>query len=773
MHCGLAVPVARADAFCCQGCATVYALLHEQGLERFYDLGGGKGTPVGSVPEPTTRPWLDEAERQGDLGEGRRRVVIDLQGIHCAACVWLLQELWRRHAGGLQIRINPALGQAELTYRGDRMQLSGYLDEVERLGYRAGPPIKQAVIADRGLLLRMGVCVALAMNAMMFSATEYFGLSPDDGRPFELFRAISFALATLAVAIGAPVFFKAAWVGLRQRLLHLDLPIALGIALSFSGSVFASVTGEGEAYFDTVTIFVTLMLVGRYLQQRAVAKNREYLLADDGLAHFRVRRLVGANIETVTVDRVAAGDSLLLAPGDLLPVTARLLDARASFALDWINGESEPRARIAGESIPAGAFYAGRSPVRVVATADVRASGLLALLARPALDRDDLRAHGRFWSWWNRIYVAAVLLLATLAAVVWSFIDPHRVVPVTVAVLVVTCPCALGIAVPLAFDLAIAALRRRGVLVCQASLLEKARHVRKVILDKTGTVTWGRLCVDVVEPPPASQHDILLGMAAASGHPVSRAIVASLGADTPVRWLSEGLLEEVPGAGVELRIDGKTYRLGSPRFALGSAGHAGECVFAEDGVVRARFAVREDLRAGFADEVQRLAAMGREVHLASGDQQAKVDKIAAELSIPRSRAHGDMSPQGKAAYIRGLDQDDTMMLGDGINDAPAFAAAFVAGTPALDRPVLPARADFCYAGGRPGAVCEVIAHSERFHAVVATNLVFGLVYNTVVVALSLAGRMSPVLCAILMPLSSLVLIAQTSLRLRTSTGVGR
>lgn len=766
-HCGLDVPRSRRPStFCCQGCEAVYTLLNEQGLARFYDLGGGRGYPVGLVPQATPREWLVELEQQGDLGDGRTRVVLDLQGIHCAACVFVLQELWRRCAGALHCRINPALGQAELTYRRDGLELGHFLDDVERLGYRVAPPSKRTRAPDRGLLLRMGVCIALALNAMMFSFSEYFGLSVTDGQLLRLFRGLSFALATLAVLVGGPVFFAAAWAGVRRRVLHLDLPIALGIALAWSGSTLAFATGRGAIYFDTVTIFVALMLVGRYLQQRAVARNREFLLADDGLAHVRVRVVRGNTIDLVPVDDVTVGDVLVLAPGDLLPVRARLRDERASFSLDWINGESEPRAFAAGEVVPAGSFHSGRKPRRVTALATVRESGLVALLQQSTSDRDDLRAHGRFWQRWNRGYVAAVLVLALLAGAVWLFVDPTRAVAVTVAVLVVTCPCAIGIATPLAFELAAAALRRRGILVCSAGLLAKARHVRKVILDKTGTVSWGRLRVDVLAPPPPELVEVVLGLAASSNHPVSRAILDALSVGHRVPVFAGADIEETPGAGVELRAAGHVYRLGSPTFAVGRAGAAGECVFSEDGVGRARFLAHEDLRAGFAGVVARLIALGREVHLLSGDRQERVDRVARELGVPAARARGDMSPEGKAAYVRAVDADDTMMLGDGLNDAPAFAAAFVAGTPALDRAVLPARADFCYAGGRPDAVSEVLVQGERYHRVVHTNLALGLLYNVVVVTLAFLGKMNPLLCAVLMPLSSLALIAHTTWRLR-------
>lgn len=741
------------------------SLLEIQGLTRFYDLGGGRGVPVGSVPSPSRRDWVTEAEAKGALREGTVRLVLDVQGIHCAACVWVIQELWRRREGGISLRINPALGQAELAYRPAALSLNAFLDDVERLGYRMAPASKQTSARDRGLLVRMGVCVALALNAMMFAVAEYAGMTAADHTAYPLFRALTFALATLSVVVGGPVFFRAALLGLRRRVLHLDLPIALGIGLAWGGSTVVYLSGTGEPYFDTVAVFVALMLVGRYLQQQAVLRNRSYLLADDGLAHVRVRRMTDGGVSLVPVDAIGVGDLMLLTPGDLVPVPVQLVDGPADFSLDWINGESEPTPFGVGAAVAAGAFVAGSVPVRARATADVRTSGLVALLSASRSDREDLGVRARFWEAWNRVYVPVVLLLASVGATGWALVDPGRALAVAVAVLVVTCPCAIGIATPLAIDLAIAGLRRRGVLVCSSALLTKARHVRKVLLDKTGTLTWGRVRVDVVRAVRPDLRDLLLTMASGSNHPVSRAIVEALGTGGPFRYLSEIERREVPGGGIEASWRGETFRLGSSGFAGGSTDES-TCRLTRNGAMEAEFSVREDLRTSFAVEVQRLQVLGCEVHVLSGDRQTKVDRVAAELGIPRERAHGGLLPQAKADYVARLDHADTMMLGDGLNDAPAFAAAYVAGTPALDRPVLPARADFCYAGGRPEAIADVIAASVTFHRVVSTNLALGVGYNVLAVSLCLAGVMTPLLCAVLMPISSLALIAHTTLRLR-------
>ena len=772
MHCGLPVPAGAPHAgFCCAGCEAVYALLTDGGLTRFYDLGGGRGQPIGRPPRPGAHDWVDDLERDGRNDAGQIRVALDVQGIHCAACVWLLQELWRRQPGAIDVRLNPAVGRIHLTYDPTRLSLGDYLDAVEQLGYRMAPASKKADDPLRGLLTRLGISVALALNAMMFALAGYFGLDASGGTLANLFDAVSLGLATAAVAVGGPVFFAGALGGLRHRVLHLDLPISIGLVLAYSGSLYGYVTGSGADYFDTVTVFVALMLLGRYLQRRALQRNRDYLLANDGAEHLRARRLVGDGIESIPITSVERDDRLLLAPGDLVVAQGRLLRGDPVFSTEWINGESEPRRLQPGDTVPAGAFYGGRRPAEITVDVGPREAGLLELLATPDDDRDDIGDRG-FWLWLNRGYVAVVLVLAATAGALWLSIDSSRALDVVVAVLVATCPCALGLATPLAFDLAVARLRGAGVYVRTLSLLEKARHVRRVLFDKTGTLTWGGVRAETIRPLPNELRDVLWTMVSGSNHPVAGAIrdnVRRHAGDDPPRFLADAMLEEFVGEGLQATHDGATYRLGLPRFALGDEPGTQEnvCVFARNGHVEAAFRLEEDVRSGYRDEVDWLQAHGYDVAVLSGDRQDKAERVAARVGIPRGHVFGDLTPEQKAEHVVAGGAETTMMVGDGLNDAPAFDAAFCAGTPALDRPVLPARADFFFTGNGCRAVSSVLAAGGRFRRVVTANLALAGAYNIVAVGLCFAGMMSPLLCAILMPASSLALIGHTTLRMRS------
>ncbi len=769
-HCALPLPPGRPfGVFCCPGCEVVHGLLADSGFGRFYELGGGRGRPVGAMPRAGDLGWLVPLEaRAPRIGDGEDAVVqltVDVQGIHCAACVWLLQELWRRIPGAVRIDLDPSLGRATVAYRPSHASLAEFARRAASFGYRVGPAGKTADPADRALMVRLGICAALAMNAMMFAFAIYGGMSAADGANYTLFHGVSFGIATAAVVIGGPVFFRAALAGIRQRVLHLDLPISIGILLAWASSTVVYLAGLADPYFDTVTIFVALMLGGRFVQRRAVRRNRDYLLANDGADHLRVRRVDGASIDSIPVREVRTGDVLLLAPGELVPVDAVLDAEDAQLSLDWILGESRARRFRRGDELPAGAFVASRRPVRAVAVRTAEDSGLTRLLATPRRSAQaSLRGRDRFWVILNRTYVVAVLTIAAVAAAVWSLVDPVQAVQVATAVLVITCPCAVGLATPLAFDMAVAGLRRRGIFVRDGAMLEKGRHVRTVVFDKTGTLTWGGVRVRAVREVEPGLRDALFTMAVSSNHPVSDAIQSALRGEGAVLDPTVAEIEERAGHGVSACRGADALRLGSSSFTLGDALRDDEenlCLFTRNGHVVAAFAVEEDYRAGAADELAALRTAGYRVVLLSGDRKERVARAAADLGIAPADAHGAMRPEQKAAFVRDLDRGDTLVVGDGLNDAPAFEAAFCAGTPALDRPVMPERADFFYTGAGTGAVARVLATARGFHRLVRRNLVLATTYNVAAVSLAVAGLMTPLLCAVLMPASSIALIAHT------------
>jgi Cu2+-exporting ATPase len=745
----------------------VYQLLHSEGLERFYDLRGARGVPVPEAVGGTRdTKWLEAYEGQLSEGDGLCQVGMDLQGIHCAACVWLVQELFDKR-GGANIVVNPALGRVDMTIDTE-FPLRDFVADVERFGYVFGPAIKKEDGAIDELLLRTGIAIALAGNTMLFAAAIHLGLA--EGPLFVFMHQVSYALAVVSVLVGGSVFFRGAIEGLRRGVLHLDVPIAIGIALAFGGSSWSFFFGEARAvYFDSLTVFVALMLLGRFLTERALAANRRRLLSSDGAESLSTRRVANGRVELIRCTSVGEADELLIAPGDLVPVDARLDSETATVSLSWIDGESRPRHLREGAIVPAGAFNVGRSALSVVAQEGFASSSLGGLLRSTRADDGEGYGRGRFWQRVSTVYVIGVLLAAGAGLAFWTFAqgDGMRGLEVAIAVLVVTCPCAFGIATPMAYELVLAGLRRAGLFVRRAGFLDRARRVKKIVFDKTGTLTTAAL--ELEDPTALGRLDeaaraALYDLSARSSHPKSEAVKRALD-DRGLALRPEVAVLEHPGQGLEAAIDGHLYRLGAPGWLL-PADEArqldDDLVFVVDHELCARLSTREKLRPDAEREIARLSEDGYELSILSGDDSGRVQRMARELGIPEARAVGDQRPEDKAAWVRAHDDGDTLMVGDGINDAMAVDGAFCSGTPAIDRPFMPARSDFYFVTPGLGPLTLALRASGALAHVVRRNLTFAVLYNVGAVSLAWAGLMQPWVAAVLMPTSSLLILAFTT-----------
>lgn len=766
--------------FCCRGCLNVYRMIHQENLERFYDL-----KPVSHAPAANLRGdsfgWLDRIiEEKASSPTATSDVLhldLDIQGVHCAACVWLIEELFKRQPAGISLRINPTLGKVELIWDPAQGELKEFLGEVEKFGYRLGPSRKGVHKHSRGLLMRMAVSISMAMNVMMFSLSYYFGLAPEDGGLYMFFGWLSLVLASVSVIAGGGVFFKGAIAGLKRRVAHLDVPISLGMVLAYLGSIWGFLTeGPEEAYFDSLTIFIALMLVGRWAQEHILEKNRNALLDSSGAENLTVKRLKGGNPQAIAATEVLLGDELWIAPGDLLPVEGTLMRRSTEVALDWITGESEQIAFKPGDAIPAGAFNASTHGFTVTANEDFADSRLQDLLRSTTLSDEDFKPQ-----WWHNIsswYVSLVLVAAVAGFAIWARTDITLALKVAISILVVTCPCALGLATPLAEELVHFALRRGGVFLRKASFMEKALSVKKILLDKTGTLTMGQLILDKTSQQSLQDLDphqkaVLQHMILRSNHPVSQCLAQALaGATAPedsnLKIFSEELVE-IPGSGLELPLEDGIWRLGKADFALGNspATPTPQTLLTLNHNLIAGFTMREELKADAPAELKDLKSAGFDVYLLSGDSQAKVDVAAQALGVEPEKSFGGLNPQEKAEKVRSLDNLDTLMVGDGLNDSPSFEVALCAATPAVDRPVLPGKADFYFMGDGISAIRKSLLAARHLRKVVRDNLALAILYNGLAVGLCLAGLVTPVVAAILMPLSSVSVVSLTALRLTT------
>ncbi len=743
-HCDLPLSTGQ-ERFCCAGCERVFALLHEEGLGRYYELRGGPGVAVDDgAPTLEGADWIDRLEPGQSLD-------LDVQGLHCAACVWLLESLYQRHGAG-ELEVSSALGRASLRpVAGDDVR--AFVADVERFGYRIRPAGDAGGSTD-GLLLRLGVSVALAGNGMMYALATYLGL--ESGPVHRFFAQLGMAAATLSVLIGGSYFIGRAGRALVRRQVSLDLPIALGILLAYAGALFSFFVNGEARYADTLSIFVALMIGGRWLRERALERDRARASQTDGAEHLEVRL---AEHRTIGVRQVRPGMRIWLERGALVPVASVLEEGPARFRLDWIDGEAEPRTFDAGDAIPAGAFLAeGRVHV-VRAEETFEDSALSRLLTRPV---HRAVAGSRFWSRAALVLVAVVLLSATIGAVVWAVVGgPAMALEVATAILVVSCPCAFGLAAPMAHELAAARLRRRGLFVRSPDLFDRALRVQRVVLDKTGTLTTGAptlLEAAALGSLDARAARTLATLAAASSHPKARAVRAAL-ERRGVRPDPDARPEEVVGFGMRL---GRA-RLGSPEW-IGA--EAGDLAFT-DGHLVLGLAIGEQVRPDVVEELARLRALGLGITILSGDGSDRVAAIAGPLGI--DDAFGDQRPEAKAAWIDAHQPESTLFLGDGLNDAPAADAAAVSGCAALDRPFMAARTDFFVTSAGLAPLQDLLLTARELRQTLRAVYAFALTYNLGAIAVAAAGLMAPWLAAVVMPISSLATLTYVGWRLGPRT----
>lgn len=768
LHCATRLSEDAEGSFCCSGCAFVYALIHRENLGRYYELRGSRGMPLfGLGARAHDTKWVEPIEAELAQVEGVTRIDLDVQGLHCTGCVWLIDAVFQKQEGAVDVIVNPALGKARLGVRAG-FSLRSFVETIEKFGYRFGPPVKGEARRSSDLLIRMGITIAIAMNSMIFAISTYAGLT--EGSLARLFHTLNFGLSLVSIAVGGTVFFRSAWHGLRRGLLHLDLPIALGIIAAFSGSVWSFFQrGSTSSYFDTLNIFIALMLVGRFLQERVLERNRRYLLSNDGVESLLSRRIggEGSSVSVISCTEIQKGDTLLIVPGDLVPVTSKLEASRASFSLDWINGESRPRDFTSEATIPAGAFLAGAQAVTVRATEDFSASSLVELLRSPVVRDADGPRTTAFWQRLTKGYVLAVLLAGALGFL-FGWLRSGEIghsLDVLTAVLVITCPCAFGIATPLAYEMVQNGLRKVGLFVRSPGFLDRATSVRRVVFDKTGTLTTGTLELanrEALDALDKEERLVLYNLAARSHHPKSQAVSRALANDPSLSFDASFHVTEEAGRGLSLEHRGREYRLGAPAWVSRREDDAqGDIAFGEGGRTLARLFTVEELREDASSEISKLRQDGYEVFILSGDSEARVKAMAETCGVEPSHAIAGQSPHDKAAFLRSIDRGDTMMIGDGINDSLVVEEAFASGTPAIDRPFMAARSDFYFvtAGLRP--IRMALEASQRLHRVVRRNLGIAITYNVGAVGLAWAGLMTPLMAAVLMPISSIVTLMAT------------
>ncbi len=803
-HCSLPVgsqPVRRGEAaFCCTGCAVVYEALGAAGFgETYYRLRElpterEATRPVApdalQVRELDTPEFLDTHTRR--TADDQRVGELFVDGVHCAACVWLVEQLPYHVEGVIQARLDLPRARLRLTFD-DGVRLSAVADWLARFGYALRPArteaLGQRTDAERRLLVRLGVAWALAGNVMLLAFALYAGLDRTGGDGLATAaRWISLALAVPAVTYGAAPFFRRASASLRAawgvrdlRRLHMDTPIALGIAIGFGHSAWATITGQGEVWFDSITVLIAALLTARWLQlrsRRLAGEASERLLA---LVPTITRRVCSdGTVEAVRVDRLRRGDLVMVPAGEVVPVDGTVTGGASRLNNAVLTGESRPEPVRLGDRVEAGATnLSAPLRLRVERVGEATRVGQLLAWVRDAEARcaPAVLLADRI----GGVFVLAVVALALGTALLWSVLDPAAMPHHVVALLVITCPCALGMATPLVFTVAAGRAARAGLFVKSDEAVQRLTEVDAVVLDKTGTLTEGRMVLTALEGDlglSPEQREEALGIAAAleteSTHPIAEALVREQGNG---RYGAPTAFESVDGCGVRGVVGGREVWVGRPDWIAAEVGPPSPPLAAAwssytrqghtpvgvavDGCWALALAVGDALRDDAHALVQQLQDEGKGVHILSGDHPVTVATVAAQLGIDLKHAVGGASPEAKREAVTALQQEGrtVLMVGDGVNDIAALQSADVgvavgggstAGLVAAD-------VFLTHPGLAPIAALLDGAHSAM--RTVRGLLAFALAYNLVGAGAAVAGLVTPLVAAVAMPLSSLTVVA--------------
>jgi len=623
----------------------------------------------------------------------------------------------------------------------------------------------------------MGVALRAMMQVMMLAVPSYLADDTVEREQQALLEWSSLVLTLPVVLYAAWPFLCGAWRSVRLRRLGMDVPVAIGVIGAFAASAWAVATGLGPVYFDSVTMFVALLLVARYAELRAREKAAgavERVARELPPTASRLARYPSRDAETVAARELGAGDVILIAAGAPVPADGVIVEGASSVEEALLTGESRPRRKRRGERVLAGSLNR-ESPlvVRVTAAGQATTLAALARLVERAADARprSVRIAERAAAW----FVAVLLAVAAGAALIWLQHDPSRALSVTFAVLVVSCPCALSLATPAAVAVGAGALGRRGVLAVRPDALETLSRTTHVVLDKTGTLTFGRPRVAGIEPLGAIDASTCLAVAAALeegvAHPVATALRAA--ARTPLFAVE---VRCVPGDGVEGIVDGRCYRCGRPEWVAELAGHelpravraapADSIVVAladENGWL-AVFTLEDALRPGSRELIGNLQRLGMQVTLLSGDRRESVERVARNAGIARWQAGA--RPEEKCAFIRARQDEGEVvaMVGDGINDAPALGQADVSLAMGEASSLAQWTADVVVLGEDTAAVAHAFRIARRTRRVIGQNLSWAFAYNATAIPLAAMGFVSPLAAAAGMSLSS-ILVVGNALRL--------
>lgn len=803
-HCGLEVPPdvrlpihfqGKEETACCVGCQAVAQGIIDAGLEKYYTQRTEKAEKAELPPQEILEQLklYDLPEIQAEFvsatAENSREALLMLSGVTCAACVWLIEQRLIRLKGMVRVDLNYSTLRARVVWDDTQLKLSQILLEIKNTGYDAAPydAARQEEAAQKerkSAIFRLWVAGLSMMQVMMYAVpTWIFGdIEPEFLR---LLHWASMMLTLPVVLYSAMPFYRGALRDLKNRRVGMDTPVALAVVLAFSGSLAALILESGRVFFDCISMFVFLLLGGRYLEQMARRKAADATERLVKLVPAFCHRLPeyphGRTVEETVVARVQTGDVLLVKPGEIVPADGTVLEGASEIDEALLTGESLPVAKTSGSAVIAGTHnLASPLAVRVTGTGAQTRLGSIVRLLDTALAQKPRMAQiaDRYASW----FVGALLVLTVAVFAYWAWAEnAEAALWIAVSLLVITCPCALSLATPTALAAATSNLTSAGLLVAHGRALETLAEADTVIFDKTGTLTEGQLSVcesrysgSLDEAARQKIRNAVYTLESHSEHPIARALTASFGGSAEVLPCS-GIANH-PGRGIQATFDGQILRIGNLPYVAeiagnlpdwADAGGQGTQIFAggENGF-QAAFTLRDTLKEDAAATVSALRQMGLETRLLSGDSAAAANAVGAELGIAHITA--EASPEDKLAEVVRLQQAGrrVLMVGDGVNDAPVLAQADVSVAMAGGADVSRAGSDMVMMNRSLGILPRAVGVARKTRRIIRENLGWALVYNLIAIPVAAAGYARPEIAALGMSASSLLVVCNALRLLR-------
>ncbi len=783
----------REVVFCCTGCNAIYRLIHEQGLDEFYEkrLGWRPGRP--EIRKVREEDFMDYIKA---IGDNEFELEFILSGIRCASCIWLIERIVKRIKGVIDIRVNYATHRARLRWDPEKVGLSDILKKISSLGYTPRPATikegeEELIREKRDLLIRFGTSAFFSMQLMIYTTALYAGYFQGIEEVYRrLFQFIAWALATPVMFYCGYPFLKNAIRGFKNRTLNMDVLIYLGSFSAYAYSVaiiilpftpfqqFAELSKKTEVYFDTSSMIITLILLGRYIEQGAKIRAFSVVQALLSLQPEEARLLRGSEEVMVNINELKPDDRIVVKPGERIPVDGIVIEGSSEVDESMLTGESMPVLKESDSEVFAGTINInGRIVIRVGRVRDT----VLSKITEAVLEAQSKRARiqglaDRIVGW----FVPFIITVSVFTFIYWASVDPARAIMNAVSVLVIACPCALGLATPLAVLTGSSALYSSGIIIKEANVIEQVAKSDTICIDKTGTLTEGKPVLNEIICYGYERDELLLIAASieqASEHVIARTIAGELrGSPLQVRDF-----QSFPGLGVKGIIDGMEVVAGNLRFLLDSGvvlndeqrgdhrrlSDKGYTVvgLSIDRELKGWFVLSDRIAKGAVETVRELKNLKKNLILITGDNKKVAEEVATKLGIKES--YSEVLPVEKAEIIKKLETEGkrVMMVGDGINDAPGLteADAGIATGGATD--IAMESAGAVLMRNDIGLLLPLIRLSKRTFSIIKQNLFWAFSYNLVAIPLAVSGRIHPVISALLMAISSLIVVGN-SLRIR-------